>query len=213
MKSILSTKILSQTQKAPLLNTGVCYEEYDFIQIEPQPFQTALEIENAIFTSQNTVKMLLKKKVKIQKCYCVGVKTKALLEANGYHVETVTEYGKDLAQRIVATASNEKFVFFCGNRRREELPTILTENKVNFEEIQVYKTQLHPQKTKDNYDGILFFSPSGVQSFCQTNTLTNRTAFCIGTTTAKAAEKYTKNIMIAAHTTVESLVERAVANF
>lgn len=213
MTSILSTKILSKAQKTTLLEAGFRFMEHDFIQIQHTKFEAPSVIENAIFTSQNTVRAIQNLKLKIQNCYCVGAKTKALLETEGFHVIAQTEYGKDLAQRIVKEAKSKKFIFFCGNRRREELPSILTENNVVFEEIEVYKTQLHPQKVKDNYDGILFFSPSGVQSFCEKNELKNKTAFCIGISTAKEAEKHTKKIIIAAHTTVESVVACAVANF
>ena len=39
-----------------------------------------------------------------------------------------------------------KVTFFCGNLRRDELPILLKENKIEVEEIEVYKTTLLLQR-------------------------------------------------------------------
>ena len=55
MKSVLSTKKLSPSQRELLVNAGISLVEYNAIKIEFVPFKVPSNIENAIFTSQNGV--------------------------------------------------------------------------------------------------------------------------------------------------------------
>jgi len=219
MKSVLSTKKLKENQRSLLLNAGISLVEYDAIKINFVPFEVPSTIENAIFTSQNAVHAIQDSKTKIQDCFCVGEKTKSLLEKNGFNVIKMTEYASDLAKYIVKNHKNDFFHFFCGNIRSDEIPSKLKENRVAFEEIQVYKTTLNPKKFGRHFDAILFFSPSGVRSYCEANLedIQNLAGFsqmvCIGKTTASEARKYTENVVIANSTTVESVIAKAVKTF
>lgn len=210
MPTVLSTKKLTEPQRSLLLQAGVGLVEYDAIAIEFVDFETKEQIENVIITSQNTVNALVEKNVQIKNCFCVGVKTKAMLEANGFEVKVMTDYGKELAEIIVKEYAGEAFTFFCGNLRRDELPTMLKENKVDFDEVEVYKTILKPKKFERSFDGVLFFSPSALESFAKESQLKNTTAFCIGTTTAAEAEKHTNNIVIATKPTIENVIVQVV---
>ncbi|MEX2349552.1 MAG: uroporphyrinogen-III synthase [Flavobacteriaceae bacterium] len=210
MPTVLSTKKLSEPQRNLLLQAGIGLVEYDSISIETVDFGVEENIENAIITSQNAVKALVDKKAQINNCFCVGEKTKTLLEANGYPVKIKADYGKELAAIIVKKFPDERFTFFCGNLRRDELPAILQENNIAFTEVEVYKTVVKPKKFDRSFDGILFFSPSGVESFTKENTLDNTTAFCIGTTTAAEAEKHTDKIKIATKPTIENVIVQVV---
>jgi uroporphyrinogen-III synthase len=210
MPTVLSTKKLSENQRSLLLQAGIGLVEYDAIGIELVDFEAKGIIINAIVTSQNTINGLVDKRVEIKNCFCVGVKTKAMLEANGYHVKVMADYGKELAEIIVKEFSDESFTFFCGNLRRDEMPELLKENNVSFTEIEVYKTVLKPKKFQRTFDGVLFFSPSAVESFTKENSLKSTTAFCIGTTTAAKAEKYTDKIIIATKPTIENVIVQVV---
>jgi uroporphyrinogen-III synthase len=214
MASVLSTKKLSLSQKQLLLNSGKGLVEYDAIQIDFIDFKTDSGlIQNAIITSKNTVKAILKKDLKIKNCFCVGEKTASFLRRNNFNVTEIANYGVDLAQIIVEKYLDEQFTFFCGNERRDELPAILKKNNVNFDEIEVYKTKLKPKQFEREFDGILFFSPSGVKSFVSENKLNKSIAFCIGTTTASEAKKYTNNIVIANKPSIENVIVQAVKYF
>ena len=60
--------------------------------------------------------------------------------------------------------------FFCGNLRRDELPTALKAADIPFEELVVYTTEeLKKTVQAEQYDAICFFSPSGVKSFASAN--------------------------------------------
>ncbi len=210
MKRVLSTKKLSLSQKELLLNAGLGFVEYDAITIEFIPFQTGGLIEHAIFTSKNAVKAVLAKNITVQKAYCVGSKTEAFLKENDITVLAVAENATKLAQQLVSEYKDTHFVFFCGSKRRSELPETLKKYQMVFREVHVYNTLLNPKSFETNFDGILFFSPSGVESFTLENDLKKSAAFCIGNTTAEAIKQYTDKYIIASKPTVENVIVQAV---
>ena len=223
MKSVLSTKKLSPSQRELLVNAGISLVDYNAINIEFVPFKAPNTVENAIFTSQNAVKAYLNEKDQLPsplegegsgvRMFCVGEKTKSLLEENGFKVVKMTEYASELASHLVENHKNDSFHFFCGNIRSDEIPSKLKENHIAFEEIEVYKTTLNPKKFDRQFDAILFFSPSGVRSYCEerSNLINDEPTFvCIGTTTASEAKKYSENVVIANATTVESVIAKTV---
>lgn len=213
MPTVLSTKRLAANQRSLLLNAGLSLVEYNAIHIDWMPFKMPGHVNHAIFTSQNAVKAVLCQDSKISQCYCVGEKTKALLEENGQKVSVTTEYASELSDYLVKNHKNNSFHFFCGNIRSDEIPTRLKENDIDVKETVVYKTTLNPKKFQRNFDAVLFFSPSGVRSFFEEgDNLKNNKAVlvCIGTTTASEAKNYGENIVISNATTVESVIAKAV---
>lgn len=211
---ILSTKKLLPNQKQYLLNANFNLIEADFISTKPTTFEFGTLNENLIFTSQNAVNSLLQhpdiETLKSKKVFCVGLKTKALLSDNGFDVIAYTSYAADLAEIITLVYNKESYTFFSGNLRRDTLPEALIEAKITYNEINVYETSLTPQKVSTAVNGILFFSPSGIESYLSQNKITKEVCFCIGTTTAEALENITKNIVIANHQTVENTIIQCI---
>ncbi len=211
--TILSTKQLTVPQKELLLNTGIGYVEYNAVLIELLPTEKNIEVTNAIFTSKNAVKAMNNTGAKIKHCFCVGSNTEKLLKKLGYEVLETAQNALDLAKIIVKQYQNASFSFFCGNLRRDELPDYLNDHAVAIQEHVVYKTSLNSRSFDRDFDGILFFSPSAIQSFVSQNELKNSVAFCIGNTTAKEAQKYTNNIVVANQSTIENVIVQAVKYF
>ncbi|OXA94756.1 uroporphyrinogen-III synthase [Flavobacterium hercynium] len=214
---IIATKKLSAIQKQELLKSNIGVIEADFIETHNKPFELKDLNDNLIFTSQNAVHSVLSnpnsEKLKSKNVFCVGLKTKILLSENGFNVVAYTGYAADLAEIITLIYRNESYTFFSGNLRRETLPKALQDAEVKMNEIQVYDTSLKPQKISTAADGILFFSPSGVESYLKENTIKKETCFCIGETTAEALHKITKNIIIADQPTVEDVIEDVITEF
>ncbi len=210
MKTLLSTKILSLAQKELLLNSGIGVVEYNAISIDFIDFNVKSVIENAIFTSQNAVRAIKRADVQIKRSFCVGEKTKRLLEENGQKVAIMTKNASKLAEMISKEYKKETFLFFSGNKRREELPLFLKENNIPLEEVQVYQTTLQPRKIVRSFNGVLFFSPSAVDSYLAHNSLHPAPAFCIGETTAKTAKKNTDTVIIANKPTIENTIIQAI---
>lgn len=214
MSSILSTKILSASQKELLLNAKLNFVEYNAIKVEFLDFKIDEAFDYYVFTSQNGVRSFLKKTVRLSavknKVLCVGEKTKMLLEENGLKVIEMAENSSELSKIISKRYKNVSFLIFSGNLRRPELPKELKRNHIQYKEIIVYNTHLNYKVFKQEFDGILFFSPSGVQSFSKENSLKNNTAFCIGKTTAVEAEKHTNQVIIANKPTVENVLVQVI---
>ncbi|MGL2965336.1 uroporphyrinogen-III synthase [Flavobacterium sp. XGLA_31] len=214
---ILSTKMLSQNQKELLLNANFAVEQADFITVVNKHFEIDRLNDFLIFTSQNAVESVLennkREEIKTRKCFCVGEKTKALLEQNGFEVIQNSDYASELASVICTQYSKSSFTFFCGNLRRDMLPDSLKLARIVFDEIEVYETVLTPHKVEKHLNGVLFFSPSGVQSYLKENVFQDEVCFCIGETTAKALDGFTNKIVIANQPTIESTIMKSIEFF
>jgi uroporphyrinogen-III synthase len=219
--SILSTKTLLSHQKQALLDANFNVIDTNFIKTENSDFDLKGINDNLIFTSQNAAQSVLLHpkssalipKLRDKNVFCVGLKTKALLEENGFNVDVYVDYASDLAEIITLIYANESYTFFSGNLRKETLPKALKAAKVNFNEIQVYETTLTPHKIKESIDGILFFSPSAVESYLAANKIKNEICFCIGNTTAEALDKITKKIIVADQPSVENVIEDVIEEY
>ena len=121
MPKILATKKLKPPHKNLLLQAGVSLVEYDAIQIQI-PFLHNLPdgSQNAIFTSKNAVRAV-SGKVKVERAFCVGEKTKKFLQDSGVQVEIQAANAELLAQKICTEFPDISFDFFCGNLRKENL--------------------------------------------------------------------------------------------
>ena len=206
MSLVLSTKILSPAQKSVIRDEHIQLIEYDAIEIRPLKIDVEREFDNYIFTSQNAVGPFLNAGLPARNCFCVGNRTQGLLEENGEKVLKMAKNAQVLADFIVKNHKNESFLFFGGNLKRPELASTLKTNKVRLKEIDAYKTLLIPKVIKGSFDGILFFSPSGVTSFVEKNKMKDAIAFCIGDTTAREAKKYSSKVVIANEPMIEEVL-------
>ena len=114
---LLSTKILSLAFKGKLLHHGFSLVEIPFIEIVPLPYDVTHVEDYLIFTSQNAVRMVfespdLVQKINGKKTYCVGKKTKALLEEKGQQVIKKGENASELADFLIKTHKKASFSFF-----------------------------------------------------------------------------------------------------
>ncbi len=207
---VLSTKKLLLNQKKLLLNDNLAVIERDFIKIKTKKVVIKKVADALIFTSQNAVLAVLNSEdinfFKSKKIFCVGIKTKTLLEKKGFIVEKHTNYAEELAEIISLNYHHLSYTFFSGNLRRDVLPKKLKEFGIAFNEIEVYKTVIASKLNNITVDSILFYSPSGVESYLKKNKITNEVCFCIGNTTAKALENITKKIVIADQPSVENVI-------
>jgi uroporphyrinogen-III synthase len=214
---ILSTKKLQSNQKQFLLNAGFSVVEADFIAIKYKEVALTDINDNLIFTSINAVKAVDNhqdvQQIRRKPCFCVGEKTAALLDQVGFTVMEIANDASGLAKTIGDKYKDETFTFFSGNIRMETLPLSLKTGGITFNEKEVYDTILVPQEIKTSVDGILFFSPSGVESYLSKNSITSQTCFCIGDTTAKALEGKTKNITIANKPSVENVIVQCINHY
>ena len=90
------------------------------------------------------------------------------------------------------------------------MPEALQLAEIHLDEVEVYETILTSHRLDFIPHGVLFFSPSGAESYMQTNQIEDEICFCIGNTTAEALKYATPNIIIANQPTVESTIMKCI---
>ena len=213
---ILSTKILSTKQRSLISDFDV--QEVSMIDISfGEDFKVEEKVENAVFTSANSVRSVFSVHkndiANFDTIFCVGQKTKDLLEQLGLQVTVVAnnaiELADELANRFSKNENSLKEIsWFCGNLRNNDLPRIMAENGVLVTEYLVYETKFVPVKLDISFDAILFFSPSGVKSYLKLNKTNSKPVICIGATTATEAIQHFEFVYISDDTSVESVLEK-----
>ena len=216
---LLSTKTLSPITKDHLAKIGTSIVEYPLIKIQPLYLSNQKIQSMLIFTSQNAVRLAnknnaLKNKIIGKKSFCVGEKTRELLEKFGYSVIGMKENADELAHFLVEKYNNNSFSFFCGRKRRSEIESLFKKNNMTIEIHELYDTLFINKKFKSSYDGIIFFSPSAVLSFFEKNKWPKDShGFCIGKSTAETLKKYTTNYSEAKHPNEDQLLQTIINYF
>lgn len=209
---VFSTKSLSESQ-TKLFDNGIASESSDFIKIRFNriaPKVVKNEIENVIITSKNGVEAILnsftKDELNFKNIYCVGRRTKKLIEQRIGAVAKSEKNAEKLAAYLSKEIKGQEVTYFCSDLRLDTLPSVLTESGITVNEVEAYKTMYSPADVDESVRGVLFYSPSTVESYVQKNTK-DKVAFCIGESTAKEARKYFENVEVAQVPTVESVIE------
>ncbi len=206
---ILSTKKLSTEQKQRFLS-GLKVLEKEMIDIKFIPFTLPKDMtEVVIFTSQNAVKSVFSQTSFLKNdILCVGEKTAELITRLFQKKPLlIASSSKALAKKIVL-APYRKLLYFTNNLRRDELPIILSSKNVALKEVIVYETQLKYFKFSEAFDGVLFFSPSAVESYLKYNSFSQNTAiFAIGNTTKNFLKRKEFSSITASEPTIESLIQ------
>lgn len=174
-----------------------------------------------IFTSRNAVDAVhahLQNKKPAWKIFSVGNLTSSLVKKifNEEAVTGVAGNAQALAEKIIShkNFTNEVY-FFCGDKRRDELPALLAEHNIAVHEVEVYTTTILQHTIKKDYDGILFFSPSAVKGFFENNAVKGKTVlFAIGDTTAEEIKMFSKNkIIVSDNPGKQDLIDKATEYF
>ncbi len=160
-----------------------------FIKAESLPKETITELIkpykdkkiNAVITSKNAERII-----------------KDSVRHNEWNIYSISNQSdarnaSQLADIIIADGVKE-IVFFCGDRRRDELPNKLRSKGITVTEVVVYNTIETPHSISVPYDGVIFFSPSAVKSFFTNNRPDPKVVFyTMGDTTAAEIKKYCTN--------------------
>ena len=224
--NILSTRPLNESIINQAAEQDVIIDCISFIETKPiESFELKEKIRKhlhqkitAVFTSMNAVDAVKEHLGYTPEwnIFSIGQTTKNLIEESfgKQNLKATADNASDLADIIIKRKIKE-VVFFCGDQRRDELPTQLKNQDINVEEVVVYKTNFTPKQIEKTYDGILFFSPSAVDSFFSVNTVDGKVVvFAIGDTTAQAIKEKTNNkIIIAKQPGKEALVKEMLMYF
>lgn len=213
---ILSTKKLSSAHIQLTQAQGIFITDIDFLTIQTHvSAATKIILENVeddavvFFTSQYAVKatapFLQNKKLQV---YCINGATLQTVNAALPNASIIASapYAADLI-KLVTLHHTKKYYFFCGNKSLNTIPDFLKKNKITLKKIEVYINTAMPQKIEKNFDGVMFYSPSGVESFLSINTVPHL-SICIGTTTANAISKSKDTkILVSNVPRIENMIE------
>ncbi|MCH5717265.1 uroporphyrinogen-III synthase [Niabella hibiscisoli] len=86
--------------------------------------------------------------------------------------------------------------------------------KTDLKQLIVYTTHEVAHAITQLFDGILFFSPSAVKSFCSVNKVGLHTiCFAVGNTTAGSLKPFTQNIVVAATASGQAMIDKVKEQF
>jgi len=209
---IFSTKKLTEEQLQQF-SASIRVDSEDFIKINPNRISPVLlkkEMKNVVFTSKNAVESLLTnispEELKFENIYCVGRKTRRLIQKKIGKVTHFENNAADLAQYLVEYIEGTEVTYFHGNLSLDILPNILEESNIIVNAIEAYRTKLSGKKIDDAVEGVLFYSPSTIESYLLNNK-PNKVAYCIGETTASEARKHFKDVKLSKIPDVESVID------
>lgn len=198
MPKILFTHNIKPKHSEELKKAKFEFDSLPFIETRIKDFDSSFvnskQSDAWIFTSKKAVKSVAEKLNQLtipELVFAVGSSTKEKLSEIGIEAITPIRFtSKSLAQKIIEYSA-ESCTYFHGNMTASELSEELEENNVTVNRIEVYETTLTSHKVNvDQYDGVVFLSPSAFTSFCEKNDPKKlNTVFCIGSTTAEAVQR------------------------
>ena len=211
MVEVLSTRRLDAAVLAELAEAGIRCTAHDFVDIVPRANAPEIQLQphegTVLVSSQNALHALVWKGVKVR---CVGEKTAEKLRAQGAEVLSVHSGAASMSEHAVALG--ETCTFVCGSTRMPTVEDTFKREEAALEVVEVYDT-LHASRRVDGpWDGILFFSPSGVWSYHASNAQLPP-SFCIGATTGAVAQSFGHPVVLASKSTKLAVVRAAIEHF
>ena len=210
--NVYSTKSFTESQRL-LFHEKVIADSNDFVKISLNRIHPRFlknEIKNVVITSKNAVESLNTNysvaELQFKNIYCVGRRTKRLVEKKIGKVTQSEKNAKTLANYLVEYVEGTEVTYFCSNLGLDDLPNILEKNNIKVNKVEAYQTKFDAIKVDNSIESVMFYSPSTVQSYLQKNN-PDAIAFCIGETTANEARKHFKDVRVAKVPTVESVIE------
>jgi uroporphyrinogen-III synthase len=222
--TILSTRSLSPDWLEEAERQGSHLKAIPFIQIKPIlsdeiDAQIAEALPSIAFTSANAVRFFgnrlteIEHKPEIKQIFCLqGETMREVMRLNLDVAMLAARNARELAELIISQKNLQGVSFFCGNRRRNDLPEVLKQHNLKLHEVQLYQTQIYPRPVDFVYDAVLFFSPSAAEAFFQTNILRSAVpCICIGETTAAAVRGFTANpVLVAEKHETRAVLDKAM---
>lgn len=220
MVRVLSTKQLREETLRLVPHTGIVVKSLPFIRIDIPEHIILPEAQqvDAIITSANAVTALnsIREKLPVfNTIYCISGQTEALVRKYLSAADIVARpYASELVAILEKGAFTYPLWFFKGDKALPTIPDGLKKAGIDFTAIEVYQNTATPQVLQEDFEAILFFSPSAVESFLKNNFIPDNTiTFAIGKTTAKALKPFAKQIIISEDTTEVAVVKAVVKYF
>jgi hydroxymethylbilane synthase len=215
---VYSTKSFTKDQNE-LINDAIKIKRSDFVKVSLNripKYHLKSEIKNVIITDRNAVEALTTNysaiELQFKNIYCVGRRTKQLIENKIGSVTHFENNIKKLANYLVDYIEGIEATYFCGDSELDILPTILEKSNINVTTIEAFQTKYDAKKINENIEGIMFYNPLTIESYLLENE-SHSIAFCINEATANKAKEHFKDVRIAKMSTIESLIKLVNENY
>lgn len=195
---IVSTRKLTSAKMHELQMAGWEFTDHDFISKlihVPTELNAQSIHKHVVLTSITGVKAFLQivKQLHLNSedyiVYCISRGTREYAAASKLNIKSTAPTASALADEILRDVEVKTVTHVSSNLRREELSEKLKNAGVAVHNVIAYRTEFTPLVLGSSYDGIIFFSPSAVDSFLSLNPLQQVPCFCIGQTTADYAKQ------------------------
>ncbi|MCK9218584.1 MAG: uroporphyrinogen-III synthase [Bacteroidales bacterium] len=135
-----------------------------------------LDYSAVIFTSRNAVDHYFRMSKEMRLEVPESMKYFCISESTAYYLQKYVQFRKRKIFHSKENYSNlyelikkhrtEKFLLPCSDIHKEEIPKMLEENKILYKKAIIYRTLASDLSDLDinNYDILVFFSPSGIKS-------------------------------------------------
>lgn len=192
-------------------------------EVEWTPDRTILDNFDALaFTSEKAVRIFCERPevrdfLQSKKIFALSGKTTKALEELGFAPQLRADNAAFLAEQIIANKAAKSVLHICGRMRLDYLDTLLMKAGINYQACEVYETILKTDfQLPEDYDVILFYSPSAVKSFFTSHRLNaENPAVCIGPSTAEALKFMAPEakILIPEHPSQEAMIKLLIEKF
>ncbi|MDB5280939.1 MAG: hypothetical protein JWO06_14 [Bacteroidota bacterium] len=219
MKKVLSTKTLDKETVAYAHKLNMDIQCLDFIEVSRVSFKNSPLLvqgfDSIVFTSANAVKFFFEfdkalTLAKRKNIFSLNAKTTEMLDKYGIKPTGMAKNADELADVIIKNKYVQAVLHVCGNLRLDLLGEKLETAQIKYLPLVVYKTvPLNIAGHNEIFDAVMFFSPSGAESFFSANDLAEgAVSCCIGETTAtKVKERSTAKVVLPSQATPRSMIE------
>jgi uroporphyrinogen-III synthase len=222
-RRILSTRQLPQQLLDKAASVGIIIDCIPFIATSPiitealteELHRIAQNAHHVVFTSAKAVKSVADRLNEIPSQWIIHCISGATLKEvhdwfPGVIVADTADDAASLALSIKSRGDVQSVVFFCGDKSLGALEEIL-EPGIAVKKVTVYRTRLTPVQVSQDYDALLFFSPSAIESYLSLNHIHPDTVvYTIGKTTAAPLENYSNKIIICHTPDANSMVQQVM---
>jgi uroporphyrinogen-III synthase len=221
MMTVLSTRTILQEDISRAKSLGLDIRCTDLTEIIPVEFDLPYRPTDAIvFTSANAVRYFLAKPaadeyIKQKKIYALNGKTADELLKHRLQIIWAGENAAQLSETVIQSGAVSSVQHICGDLVLDTVSVKMKEAHIAYTPLVVYRTALQKVSLKEDFDGVMFYSPSGVESFFAANELSDKSVVCcIGDTTAEAVKRSAPNskIIISPLASLAAMID-AIANY
>jgi len=239
IKSILISQPKPSTEKSPYFDLADRYrlrvDFRPFIHVEGVPAKefrqdrvNILEHTAVILTSRNAVDHFFRMAEEMRVNVPESMKYFCLSESTAYYLQKYVVYRKrkifhgkqsfrDLLE-VIKKHKNEKYLLPCSDIHKRNITDLLEQNNIRYTKSVFYKTVCSDLSdlADVNYDMLVFFSPSGIESLLKNfpDFKQNSTRIAVfGTTTAEAVKNAGLNIDVHAPSPGLPSMSMAIENY